>query len=824
MAGRFGTIALVGLALGTSAVAFVVGYVRTSEPSYAESRELPGLREPVVIGWDSLAVPHIHASAVEDLLFAQGYLHAQDRLWQLELFRRVAEGRLSEIFGDELLESDRFLRTLGIWRSTERAAAEVDPRSRALLAAYAAGINVYLETRTGALPPEFLVLRIEPEPWTIRHSLAIEKLMSWDLSPYYLTQNLASAVARIGPERARFLTPAYPDWGTTILEADTAVGAEATLPRNGGAAAPEEVGSTAAGMEALAALGSIPVPPAVPPHAAALLEAASIRRASNAWVIAGDRTRSGRPILANDMHLPLRAPGIWYLAALHGAGFHVAGMTLPGAPFVIAGHNRAVAWGFTNAMVDDLDVYVERVDPTDSTRYLTPDGSLPFDVVRETIRVKDRDEDVELIVRSTRNGVVISDVADDLTSTIAGGPVQPGAADDRDLETVLSLRWAGHEPSASFRAFPAMNRARSAAEFRDALRWFQNPHQNVVFADTTGVIGYQMAGRVPVRGTGRPAPSLPVPGWTGDWDWTGRRPFEEHPALADTAAGYVVTANNRQTAAASAAAITASWEPPFRAARITQMIEGADRADADAVHRMQMDVTDLHAARYVDRAIQAARNADLGDVAADLEGWDRRAGQGSRAAPYYYVWYGELGQILARDLHGGEGWMPRAAIDAVLEARAVPWRDDSAAAFRELAAGAMQRAAQTVADRTWGELHSVRIGHALSSSRLLDRLLDLGLGPVARGGSPTTVNVSHYLPGPFPVVSGYGASQRHVVDLADPDGAGGFVLPGGQTGIPTSPHYRDQFDRWLNGGLWRIPLDQTAAQERHVNTMRLRAE
>lgn len=793
---RAARIALVGAAFLTSLAAFLVGYVRSAERSRAGTFEVPGLRAPVVIGWDSLAVPHIRAGNRHDLLFAQGYIHARDRLWQMELFRRVAEGRLSELFGEDLLETDRFLRTLGVWRATERSLAATDPASLAMLQAYSAGVNMYLATRQGALPPEFLALRVEPEPWTVRHSLAIEKLIAWDLSPYYATQNLARAAARLGPERARFLVPGHPDWGTTILQDSSP-------------------------LVELAATVEVP---AVPPPAAALLEALSIRRASNAWVIGGDRTGSGRPILANDMHLPLRAPGIWYLAALHGGGFDVAGMTIPGVPFVIAGHNDAVAWGFTNAMVDDLDIYVERVDPADPGRYLTPDGSAPFDTLRERIRVRGREQPVEIVVRRTRNGVVISDVVDQITSTLAGGSVSGGDAAADTVARVLSLRWASHEPSRSFRAFPAMNLARDAAEFREALRWFENPHQNVVFADSAGTIGYQMAGRVPVRGTGRPAPALPVPGWTGEWDWTARLPFEAHPAVPDTSAGYIVTANNRQTAGEIAERITSVWEPPFRAARIAQMIQQADRPDAADVHAMQLDVLDLHAARYVDRAAEAARAAGLDDVALALEQWDLRAAQDSREAPLYYAWYGELQRLLAEDLYGDPGWMPRAAVDAALEARSVPWRDDGGEAFAALTVEAMRRAAPVPGGRTWGEVHAMEIEHAMSSAGLLERLLGLDVGPASRGGSPTTVNVSQYLQGEFPVVSHYGASQRHVVDMADPDGAGGFILPAGQSGIPTSEHYDDQFEAWLEGGLWVLPLDSAAAARRFHSRMTLEPE
>ncbi|HUF13689.1 MAG TPA: penicillin acylase family protein, partial [Longimicrobiales bacterium] len=659
---RVGITLLVLVVLLLVGVGCLVAWLRTAEPDYDRTVALPGLDAEVRIIRDSLAIPHVFAATERDLLFAQGWVHAQDRLWQMEVFRRVAEGRLAEALGEDLVASDRFLRTLGIWSAAGAVEARLAADARARLQAYADGVNAFIDARTGAPPPEFLLLRIDPEPWTVRHVLAIEKLMAWDLSSYLFEIDLARAVARIGAERARWLAPDYPAWGATILQAS-------------------EHPSPDAPFEA-----------AIPEGARILLESMSVRMASNAWVIGGARTASGKPILANDMHLPLRAPGIWYLIALHGAGYDIAGMSIPGVPFVVAGHNRAVAWGFTNAMTDDVDFFVERLDPADTTRYLTPDGSEPFRVIEERIRVKGRDEPVVQRVRWTRHGPVISDV----TAGLGDAPV--------------ALRWAAHDPSRSVAALPAMNRATSAAEFRAALREFENPHQNVVFADTAGDFGYQLSGHVPVRGARRLPPRLPVPGWTGAWDWTGRLPFEEHPAAgADVAAGYIITANNRQAAAPLADLVSGVWETPFRAMRIERMIESA-RAPLTAahVHRMQLDVLDMHALRYRDRAIDAARAAGLDSIADVLAAWDARATTDSRIAPVYYAWYQKLRQHAATDLYGGEpGAMLRGAIDHVLELRALPWRAqaDGARAFARLNERAMREAVDAVAGRTWGDLH-----------------------------------------------------------------------------------------------------------------------
>ncbi|HEX6589990.1 MAG TPA: penicillin acylase family protein [Longimicrobiales bacterium] len=804
-------LALVALMAGGVAL-----WLRSALPDYEREITLSGLDGDVRIAFDELGIPHIFAGSEHDLLFAQGWVHAQDRLWQLELFRRVAEGRLAEALGADLVDSDRFLRTVGVWRAAANAEARLEPDVRERLQAYVDGVNAYLERRDGALPPEFVLLRIEPGPWTVRHTLAIEKLMAWDLSSYSMEIDAARAFFRFGAERAGYLVPAYPGWGTTILP-DAGVPA-AVAGADFAASGVRRQASETAGWpvqgnhphtvaDARSLTPDAPFGDPIPAAARMLLESLNTRQASNAWVIGGERTASGRPILANDMHLALRAPGVWYLVGLHGGGYDVAGMSIPGAPFVVAGHNRVVAWGFTNAMTDDADLFIERLDPADATRYLTPGGSEPFAIVVDTIRVKGG-EPVAFRSRWTRNGPVISDV----TGGLGADPV--------------TLRWAAHDDTHAVAALPLMNRARSAAEFRAALRFFDNPHQNVVFADTAGDFGYHMSGHVPIRGAFNMPPRFPVPGWTGDWDWTGRMPFDQHPhADASVAAGYVVTANNRQVAGPEGEFVSAIWEQPFRAARITQMIEqAAALLTTRDVHRMQLDVLDLHALRYRDRAIAAARAANVPDFADAIAGWDARATTDSRPGALWYAWYHRMRALAGRDFWREDHALPRAALDNVLELRALPWRDDGAAAFDRLAREAVDWAVEHVAGRAWGDLHRGVIVHPLGEVAWLDRLLGLNVGPHPLAGSSTTVNVSQWLETSFPVNAAYGPSQRHVVDLADVDGAGGFVLPAGQSGIPFSRHYDDMHDAWVDGGLWRIPVDPAAAEARATAVTTLRAD
>ena len=749
------------------AAAAAVWYVKRAKPDYSSDVNAAKVSADVEVWHDSAGVPHVWSQSHTDMLFAQGYLHAQERLWQMELFRRVAEGRLSELLGESLVSTDRFLRTLGIWQAAGANERQLDKGMRSILDAYVAGVNHWIDTHDGPLPPEFVTLRIKPERWTAQHSLAIEKIMSWDLTIYSGAAEMTRVVRRLGEEKAKYLFPSDPTWGTTIIEAPTV--------------------------------------PDVPEQAAALLDALSVTRASNAWVIGGTRTKSKKPILANDMHLALRQPGVWYLMSLHAPGIDVVGMTIPGVPHVIAGHNKAVAWGFTNVMMDDVDLFIERRDPRDSTRYLVPGGSESFRVRVDTIRVKGREQPIVFNIRSTRHGPVLSDVDEKLRGS-----------------DIIAVQWAALDTSRSFRAFNALNNARTAEEVKLALRDFNNPHQNVVYADTAGNFGYQMAGRIPQRGNRKRPPIVPMPGWNGEWDWNGYLRFDEHPAAHNPENGYAVTANNRQARGEVGDLISNDWDMPFRAARIRDMVRANNPHDAESVHGMQLDVVDLLAVKYKQHAAAAAMVAGKQQAAQMLQEWDGKASRDSRAASYFYVWYEHLRRQLARNLYGSAGYFPRDAMNTALDSSRLFWAgEQSEALLDSLAVVSMLHTDSIARNKTWGQLHQVLVVHSMGEVAALDRLFDLNVGPAAHQGSPTTVNVAQYIGDRTPIRTSYGASQRHVVDMADVDGSGGFILPSGQSGLPASRHYNDMFERWRSGGLWLIPLDRTRAEARAVHRMKI---
>lgn len=777
---------------------------------------LPGLEQPVEVLRDSLGVPHVWAGSSADAVFAQGYLHAVDRLWQLEMFRRVAQGRLSELFGEETLEADRFLRTLGLERAGRETA--ISEETRALGQAYARGVNAAMAGWRGSLPPEFVLLRATFEPWELEHSLAVEKIMAWDLAEYGVSMSLAGARAAVGDEAVLELLPRYPDWGVTILPdgprpaADDGAGGDPTAPAG---VVPDR---TTAGAPVVAASPDarpvsgrrsspdLPLPAVsgeliasarMPGTARRALEAASIVRASNSWVVGGDRTTSGEPLLANDMHLSLDQPNIWYLIGLHAPGMDVVGESLPGAPGVIAGHTAGVAWGFTNATADDSDFFIERVDPADTTRYLTPEGSEPFRVREELIRVRGRDEPVRLVVRETRHGPVMTAV-----DAVPGGEL-------------LSYRWGAHDPSTTFDGILAMNLANSSGELIAALALFTSPYQNVVFADTAGDFGYQLAGAIPLRRSGRP-PLLPVPGWTGEHDWIGTLPYERNPRLLNPASGFIATANNRQSRDSLSLLISPNrWEDPYRAQRITELIEARTDHDAESMRAIQLDVRSGFIARYRDHASTAFRRAGLDSLAVALAAWDGRATVESTETTLFHAWAESLRTGLRARFYravGGVGYFPQYMVGRAL--------DGGGTSVDSLAVQAALDAAE--ADGIpWGTVHLLRISHPFQDVPVIGDLLGFGRRDLPRPGDDYTVDAAPFegnLP-LFEVTSG--PSQRSVTDLGDLGGGGGFILPGGQSGRPANRHSADQLERWQRGELWRLPLDRSEVEARTVSRLRL---
>ncbi|HET6948465.1 MAG TPA: penicillin acylase family protein [bacterium] len=749
-------LSVLSLLLLAVVVAGGLGAYLIRRPFPAESGRLTveGLRSPVEIIRDRWGVPHLFARSDHDLFFAQGFVHAQDRLWQMELNRRVASGRLSEIFGAATLETDRFLRTVGLRRAALAEWEFQDAEARAGAEAYAAGVNAFVAGHRARLPVEFALLRFAPEPWTPIDSLVYAKLMAWVLSGNWESEILgAHLLARFGPEGMRSLIPGYPaDHPVIVPRADYSAFRSTTV---------------------LRALDHAPARSGI---------------GSNNWVVAGSRTATGAPLLANDPHLESAMPSIWYEMHLQGAGINVAGATFPGTPGVIIGHNEQIAWGVTNAGPDVQDLYIERFHPDDPNRYLYSGAWETATVVEERVVVKGRRDPVALQVRITRHGPVLNGVVD-------------------GLPNFLAMRWTALDRSMILSSVGRLNRARTWQEFRDALRLWTVPSQNFIYADRQGNIGYQMPGRVPVRARGDGL--LPVPGWTGEYEWTGAVPFEQLPSWFNPGRGYIVTANNRIVPPGYRYLIAHEWDPGFRAKRIETLLTAKPKVDSSDVRRIQMDVASLPGQAMI-RAMESVRVSEepAGWLLSELRRWDGVLSPDSGPAAIYEAFRVTLPRLVfepvlgpdlfKRYLERSDAWM--LTLTRLLSDPASPWwgpdgRDAVVArALGEAFDVLEQRLGGDRDAWTWGKLHVMRFEHPIGSIPALGMIFNVAAPPT--GGDAYTVNNAGFNPRTFRQV--VVASYRQVIDLADFDRSVAIHTTG-QSGLPFHRHYKDFVRMWAAG-------------------------
>src|SRR6267378_4322580 len=595
-------------AVGLLALLMVLGggvalYLRSSLPQTSGRLVVPGLHAEIRIDRDTDGVPLITARDDEDAAFGLGFVHAQDRLFQMELQRRYGAGRLAEIFGPEAAANDRQMRVLGLYRAAEAEIPFLSAEVRSGLEAYAAGVNAFLATHRGALPPEFLLLRFSPEPWRPADSLVWGKLMAVRLGGNYRGELLRARMARtIPPADLAVLYPEYPKDAPTTLSAMLPVYRRLALDRL---------------YEAL--------PPIVGPS-----------YASNNWVVDGRHSSSGKPLLANDPHLDFGAPGFWYLARLKTPQHDIAGGTAAGSPFILVGHNERIAWGLTTTTADVEDLFVERIDADDPGRYLTPQGSAPFVSRSETILVRG-EAPVELTIRTTRNGPVLSDV-------LPAGAADPGY--------VLALAATFTIPEdRSAEALWELNRATDWQGFHEALRNFVGPMQNIVYADVDGTIGFVAPGLVPIRHSGEGW--LPAPGWTGEYDWVGFIPFEALPSGVDPPSGHFISANNRIVPAGYPYFVSRDWDLPNRVERIEALLAATPVQTPAASAAIEADTLSLMAQRLVPLMTRMTP-ADDGSREALLRlgRWDFRMDRDKVEPLLFTAWLRELSRAVLSDRFG----------------------------------------------------------------------------------------------------------------------------------------------------------------------------
>ncbi|MGE0658908.1 MAG: penicillin acylase family protein [Reyranellaceae bacterium] len=751
-------------------------HMRSSLPDYDADLVVAGPAKPIQIVRDRNAVPHVFANSLEDALFGLGYVHAQDRLWQMELTRRLASGRLSELLpasllgisiGTPFLPVDRTMRTLGIRNRAEESYKALSPLMKTRLEAYAAGVNAWLENRRGALPPEFVVLQHQPEPWVPVDSLLWGKLMSLTLDGNWRQELLRARVFKaLPPGRAGDLFPDYP------AEAHTTLGAA---------------------REALLRL------PLDELFDFAGLPGVAKTMASNEWVLAGNQTQTGLPLLANDPHLGFDAPATWYLARLVGPGFDIRGATSPGSAGVVLGHNTRIGWGFTTTNLDSQDLFVEKIDPTNPDRYVTPDGVTPFKIRDEIIRIRNGGE-VKLRVRETRHGPVVSDL-------LAGVPgpaiVEPGH--------VLALQAVALDAAdTSVEALSKVNLAQDWQQFQDALRLYVGPMQNIVYADTSGNIGFTSPGRIPLRRNGDG--SLPAPGWNGEYDWTGIVPFDQLPRAFNPPAGRLVNANAQVVAPDYPHFITRNWAEPYRQERAEAMLALGRAHTVSTMISIQADALSPDAADMLPILMRAERLHPLADAAmARLQLWDGRMLR-ARAEPLIYVGWlralhralyaDELGERLFEDMRSEEVTVLRRLLQ-----RAPSWCDDVNTAETETCERIMGKALGMALDELtdrfggtpdswrWGDAHFAWFRHRLFDN--IPPLRFLGNRSIAVDGGFHTLNraspSARVTRAPFAAI--HGATMRSVMDFADLDRTR-FVVPLGQSGNPLSPWYDNMLEDW----------------------------
>lgn len=749
-------------------------WLRTSLPDEQGEVALAGIDRPVAIIRDRHGIPTVRAASEHGAYFALGYAHAQDRLWQMDFMRRAGGGRLAEIIGPAALPSDRLMRTLGLYRLAEAEYETLSPEVRAAFDAYASGVNAYLSGHKGAWPIEYYLLRTRPQPWKPADSLVWGRLMALRLAADFREEMLrARLLQRLTPAELLDLWPAYrPGWPE----------------RDSAALAPDSLQALAAfSWDAIAA-----TLPNVLPQASA----------SNSWVVDGRNSKSGKPELANDPHLRLEAPAVWYLARIEAPGLTLAGATAPGVPLMIAGHNARVAWGFTSSYLDSQDLFIERVDDGDAGRYVAPDGSLPFTMRTESIAVRGGTT-VTMTVRETRHGPVVSDV---LT----------GAADFPLLQNgrfVLALADAGLRPDDKTpEGVYRLNRARNAGEVTAALGSFDTPPQNVTFADVDGNIGVYSVGRVPLRK--RPPSLIPVPGWSGEYDWTGFIPFADLPHDFDPPSGKIVAANNRISGENYPFPLAAYWPAPYRARRIDQLLNAmAPLAPAETA-AIQLDTVSLAVRDLLPRLLAAP--ADSGQAKAAhrlLVNWDGDMKRDRPEPLIYSAWTYELGRRLTAQrlgpLEDSFGPIDPMVIDHML-GDAQGWCDDPATEARENCNQAISSSLEEAlslltknfgADMSrwrWGAAHRAHFHNlVLGEVPFLRRFANV---EIPTDGDDSTVDRGTYIgtdpAQPFAHV--HGAGLRAVYDLADLDGSLFMIAPG-ESGNLLSEHYDDFVTPWRDG-------------------------
>ena len=730
-------------------------FLSRSLPETKGEITLPGLLEPVTVIRDAKGVPHVKAENQQDLYLAQGYIQAQDRLFQMDLSRRQASGRLSEVIGEKTLDNDKYFRTLGLRRAAEASYASYTSEGKAALENFAKGVNLYMDElkENGKWPVEFTLLGYEPEKWTPVDSLTIGKYMAFDLGGNWQDQAFREYLLQTFPkDKAYDLFPDYPK------------------------DAPYIIGKEELDIENSFAKAVVPYE----------------FNGSNNWVVSGKKTASGQPLLADDPHLGLATPSIWYQMHLESPDVNVSGVIFAGIPGIILGHNEDVAWGVTNTGPDVQDLYIEKRNPKNSEEFLYKKKWEKAEIVDEPIKVKDA-KTLDYKVTITRHGPVISEFAG-----------QTGK------DKVLALRWTALDPSAELEAVLNMNKAKNWEEFEKALLKFETPAQNFVFASTDGTIAYKANGKIPIRKKGDSM--LPVPGWTDEYEWESFIPFDELPKTVNPEEGFISTANNKVISDDYPYHISNNWAQPYRQMRIQEYLKANKKLTADDMKTLQMDQLNLQAKEFAPQFVDVLKDTDGKQekkALAILKKWNHIDSADAAAPMIFNRWMQKIADTLLEDqvpeetlkLFNGK----RSAVDQLLrralEGDPGPWVEEAGGlekvlnlSLRDTLQELEESQGRDIADWEWGDFHQVRFDHPLSSVSPLNYLFNMD-GGIPVGGSSVTVQAAAFTE---EGTVNHGGSWRFVIDLSDISRAYHLVGPG-QSGNVKSKWYHDQLEDWADG-------------------------
>jgi penicillin G amidase len=778
---------------------------------------LAGLQKEVTVERDLWGVPHIRANSVEDLAEAQGYVMAQDRLWQMDLLRRVARGQLSEILGKSTLAIDKDFRTLQFGRAAERDLGLMDKDSRAIMDAYARGVNRFIEQNVNRLPLEFSLLNYKPQPWQPTDSLTISGYMYRTLTNTWQNElDRATVEPRVGLDRAK-------EMFSQEASMDHFVIGDPNVPNDGsrGTRVQSDPDDDDDDMEPdsvlkarldsrdhadhLSRFPDLTSALATDVHDSLVEIQQEIRQSlgSNNWVVNGTHTATGKPLLANDTHLELMLPPIWYQIHVTAPGWNVKGFTLPGAPLVIIGHNDKIAWGFTNNGADVQDLYIETFNPAAPDEYRVRDAWTKAQVYDETFRVKGG-PDEHLKVAVTRHGPVVR----------------------RDGDKAYALRWTATEPGGLANAYNWMGKARTWQEFREVMKRVWGPAQNAVYADINGNIGYIMAARVPIRKKGHG--EIPVPGDTDDYEWTGYIPFEQLPQALNPDSGLIVTANARVVGPSYKPYLTDHWEEPYRTARIYDLLRDKGGLRPEDMLKVQTDTYSYPHAFLAEQLSVAAKNSQPKDdrtkkLIEGLKDWNGIADADSPEVSFLEETRRAAIVLLLEPYLGKDSglysWRRTAFLQKILTERPAKWLPVGYKTYDELLTAAADRAVQQLAnisnksridDWDWKEFDALDMVHPLGRRGLLKTFLSITDKPQSGTAYSPRAATKHH-----------GPAMRFVANLGNWDESI-MLIPGGQSGQPGSKHYTDQFSYWYEGRPIYQPFSDAAESNSRKHTLTLK--